>query len=153
MSVVLSSHLVADLERVCDYLIVLVASRVRVAGEVSALPASHYRLSGRRRDPGALPRWLAVKLAVVGLGAMATAGLFSLLLTWCDRLPARQPLLGLPVVRDGIFLAAAVALADSASGGSSGAASAEPARSQLGTRCLARAAGVRPASRRHSLVR
>ena len=32
VSVVLSSHLVADLERVCDYLIVLVASRVRVAG-------------------------------------------------------------------------------------------------------------------------
>ena len=31
-SVVLSSHLVADLERVCDYLIVLVASQVRIAG-------------------------------------------------------------------------------------------------------------------------
>jgi ABC-2 type transport system ATP-binding protein len=55
VSVVLSSHLVADLERVCDYLIVLVASRVRVAGEVSALLASHHRLSGRRRDTGALP--------------------------------------------------------------------------------------------------
>jgi len=54
-SVVLSSHLVADLERVCDYLVVLVASRVRVAGEVSALLASHHRLSGPRRDPGALP--------------------------------------------------------------------------------------------------
>jgi ABC-2 type transport system ATP-binding protein len=55
LSVVLSSHLVADLERVCDYLIVLVASRVRVAGEVSALLASHHRLSGPRRDPGSLP--------------------------------------------------------------------------------------------------
>ena len=54
-SVVLSSHLVADLERVCDYLVVLVASRVRVAGEVSALLASQHRLSGPRRDPGALP--------------------------------------------------------------------------------------------------
>ena len=31
-SVVLSSHLIADLERVCDYLIVLVASQVRIAG-------------------------------------------------------------------------------------------------------------------------
>ena len=51
----LSSHLVADLERVCDYLIVLVASRVRVAGEVSDLLASHHRLSGPRRDPGSLP--------------------------------------------------------------------------------------------------
>jgi len=55
VSVVLSSHLVADLERVCDYLIVLVASRVRIAGEVSALLASHHRLSGPRRDPGTLP--------------------------------------------------------------------------------------------------
>jgi ABC-2 type transport system ATP-binding protein len=54
-SVVLSSHLVADLERVCDYLVVLVASRVRVTGEVSALLASHHRLSGPRRDPGTLP--------------------------------------------------------------------------------------------------
>ena len=55
LSVVLSSHLVADLERVCDYLVVLVASRVRVAGEVSDLLASHRRLSGPRRDPGTLP--------------------------------------------------------------------------------------------------
>ena len=55
VSVVLSSHLVADLERVCDYLVVLAASRVRVAGEASALLASHHRLSGPRRDPGALP--------------------------------------------------------------------------------------------------
>ncbi len=55
VSVVLSSHLVADLERVCDYLVVLVASRVRVAGEVSDLLASHHRLSGPRRDPGTLP--------------------------------------------------------------------------------------------------
>jgi ABC-2 type transport system ATP-binding protein len=55
LSVVLSSHLVADLERVCDYLVVLVGSRIRVAGEVSALLASHHRLSGPRRDPGTLP--------------------------------------------------------------------------------------------------
>jgi len=55
VSVVLSSHLVSDLERVCDYLVVLVASRVRVAGEVSALLASHRRLSGPRRDPATLP--------------------------------------------------------------------------------------------------
>jgi len=54
-SVVLSSHLVGDLERVCDYLIVLVASRVRVAGEVSTLLAAHRRLSGPRRDPATLP--------------------------------------------------------------------------------------------------
>jgi ABC-2 type transport system ATP-binding protein len=54
-SVVLSSHLVSDLERVCDYLIVLVASRVRVAGEVEDLLATHYRVTGARRDPSDLP--------------------------------------------------------------------------------------------------
>jgi ABC-2 type transport system ATP-binding protein len=54
-SVILSSHLVSDLERVCDYLIVLVASRVRVAGEVEDLLASHYRLTGARREPADLP--------------------------------------------------------------------------------------------------
>ena len=47
VSVVLSSHLVADLERVCDYLIVLVDSRLEVAGEVDDLLASHRRLVGR----------------------------------------------------------------------------------------------------------
>jgi ABC-2 type transport system ATP-binding protein len=55
LSVVLSSHLVSDLERACDYLIVLVDSRVRVAGEVEDLLASHHRLSGPRRDPARLP--------------------------------------------------------------------------------------------------
>ena len=55
VSVVLSSHLVADLERVCDYLIVLVDSRLQVAGEVDDLLASHRRLVGPRRDPASLP--------------------------------------------------------------------------------------------------
>jgi ABC-2 type transport system ATP-binding protein len=54
-NVALSSHLIADLERVCDYLVVLAASRVQLAGEVSELLASHHRLSGPRRDPGSLP--------------------------------------------------------------------------------------------------
>jgi len=55
ISVILSSHLVADLERVCDYLIVLAASRVQIAGDVDALIASHHRLIGPRRDPASLP--------------------------------------------------------------------------------------------------
>jgi ABC-2 type transport system ATP-binding protein len=55
VSVLLSSHLIADIERVCDYLIVLTASRVRLAGETEALLASHHRLSGPRRDPRTLP--------------------------------------------------------------------------------------------------
>jgi ABC-2 type transport system ATP-binding protein len=55
LSVVLSSHLVADLERVCDYLIVLVASKVQVAGEVDRLLATHHLLTGARRHPVSLP--------------------------------------------------------------------------------------------------
>jgi ABC-2 type transport system ATP-binding protein len=55
LSVVLSSHLVADLERVCDYLVVLVDSRVQLAGEVEELLAAHHRLVGARRDAASLP--------------------------------------------------------------------------------------------------
>jgi ABC-2 type transport system ATP-binding protein len=55
LSVVLSSHLVSDLERTCDYLIVLVDSRVQVAGEVDDLLATHHRLTGPRRDPERMP--------------------------------------------------------------------------------------------------
>ncbi|MGW5718410.1 ABC transporter ATP-binding protein [Amycolatopsis sp. NPDC003865] len=55
LSVVMSSHLVNDLERVCDHLVVLVASQVRVIGEVEELLATHHRLSGPRRDVGTLP--------------------------------------------------------------------------------------------------
>jgi len=55
LTVVLSSHLVSDLERVCDYLIVLVASRVQLAGDLDTLLATHHRLTGARRDPDTLP--------------------------------------------------------------------------------------------------
>ncbi|MFD8008314.1 ABC transporter ATP-binding protein [Streptomyces mirabilis] len=58
--VVLSSHLVADLERVCDYLVVLAGSRVRLAGEVDELLATHVRITGPRRDPGTLPAGVEV---------------------------------------------------------------------------------------------
>jgi ABC-2 type transport system ATP-binding protein len=55
LSVVMSSHLVNDLERVCDHLVVLVASQVRVLGDVDTLLATHHRLSGPRRDVDTLP--------------------------------------------------------------------------------------------------
>jgi ABC-2 type transport system ATP-binding protein len=55
VTVVLSSHLVADLERVCDHLIVLSAGQVQLSGEVTHLLTSHYRLSGPYRDPRGLP--------------------------------------------------------------------------------------------------
>ena len=55
LSVVLSSHLVSDVERACDYLVVLVDSRVQVAGDIEHLLATHHRLTGPRRDPDSLP--------------------------------------------------------------------------------------------------
>ena len=54
LSVVLSSHLIADLERTCDYLVVLVDSRVQLAGDVEELLAEHRRLVGPRNG-GRLP--------------------------------------------------------------------------------------------------
>jgi ABC-2 type transport system ATP-binding protein len=44
-TVIFSSHLVADLERTCDYLIVLAASQVRLAGPVSSLLAGPAQFS------------------------------------------------------------------------------------------------------------
>jgi ABC-2 type transport system ATP-binding protein len=46
VSVLLSSHVLAELERVADYLILLSQGRVQVAGEVDALLASHRVLTG-----------------------------------------------------------------------------------------------------------
>ncbi len=55
LSVLISSHLVADLERVCDYLIVLHDSRVQICGEVDDLLTTHRLLTGPRRDTAELP--------------------------------------------------------------------------------------------------
>ena len=55
LSVLMSSHLVADLERVSDYLIVLVKSQVQLDGEVDDLLAEHYLLTGPRLEPGSAP--------------------------------------------------------------------------------------------------
>jgi ABC-2 type transport system ATP-binding protein len=41
MSVVLSSHLVSDLDRTCDWLIILTGGRVRAAGPLPGLLAAH----------------------------------------------------------------------------------------------------------------
>jgi len=48
VSVILSSHVIADLERVCDHLVLLCAGRVQVAGEIDTLLAAHRRVVGPR---------------------------------------------------------------------------------------------------------
>jgi len=55
IAVLLSSHVVSDLERVCDHVVVLVDSQVRVADDVDTLLATHHRLSGPRREADTLP--------------------------------------------------------------------------------------------------
>jgi ABC-type multidrug transport system ATPase subunit len=49
-TVLLSSHLLADLERVCDYLIVLHAAKVQLVGGVEELVAEHRQLVGPRHE-------------------------------------------------------------------------------------------------------
>ena len=46
VAVVFSSHVVAELERICDYLVVLRAGRLQVAGEIDDLRAGHRVVTG-----------------------------------------------------------------------------------------------------------
>ena len=56
VSVVLSSHVLAELERVADYLVLVSRGRVQVAGEVEDLLASHRMLTGPAAEAGRLRR-------------------------------------------------------------------------------------------------
>lgn len=46
LTVLLSSHILPELERVCDYLIVLTSGRVQLAGEIDELLSAHRLLTG-----------------------------------------------------------------------------------------------------------
>ncbi len=52
VSVLLSSHVLAELERIADYLILLSRGRVQVVGEVDDLLASHRLLTGPAAEAG-----------------------------------------------------------------------------------------------------
>jgi len=54
-TVLLSSHLLTDLERVCDYMIVLHAGRVQLTGTVEDLVAGHRQLVGPRHRDEPIP--------------------------------------------------------------------------------------------------
>ena len=56
LTVVLSSHLVTDLERVCDHLILLAGSRVQLCGDIDTLLAEHKVLVGPREDTALIER-------------------------------------------------------------------------------------------------
>ncbi len=56
LTVVMSSHLVADLERVCDHIVMLSASRVQVCGDIDDVLAEHRVLVGPNKDTSAIER-------------------------------------------------------------------------------------------------
>lgn len=60
VTVILSSHILADLERVCDHLVILSRARVQLAGPTEELVRSHRLLTGPRRDPSSVERMHSV---------------------------------------------------------------------------------------------
>ncbi len=56
VTVVLSSHILADLERVCDHLVILAHARVVLAGSTDEIISSHRLLTGARREVDELAR-------------------------------------------------------------------------------------------------
>jgi ABC-type multidrug transport system ATPase subunit len=54
LTVILSSHNLSDLERVCDHLVLLVGGRLQVVGDIERIVAVHKRLTGPRCDPESL---------------------------------------------------------------------------------------------------
>ena len=56
LTVLVSSHLIADIERVCDHLILLAGSRVQLCGDIETVLAEHRILTGPRKDTTAIAR-------------------------------------------------------------------------------------------------
>ena len=56
LTVILSSHIVAELERVCDHLVILAQARAELAGPIDEIVAGHRLLTGPRTDARAVAR-------------------------------------------------------------------------------------------------
>ena len=56
VTVILSSHIVAELERVCDHLITLTEGHPQLVGRIDEIVASHRLLTGPRSDPSSAAR-------------------------------------------------------------------------------------------------
>ena len=115
-TVVIASHVMADIERVCDDVVLLAGGRVRVEGQVESLLESHRVLMGPRRPIGAIRgvrtivrerhsgRQLTLLVEVDGpildpSWSVERVGLEELLLAYIspDRLQPRQPPEGVPL--------------------------------------------------------
>lgn len=80
-AVLFSSHAVAELERICDYLIVLRGGRVRLEGDIDELRAGHRVVSGPMGWPDSTSAVVVTStvvggrtIALVRTGPSATAG-------------------------------------------------------------------------------
>jgi ABC-2 type transport system ATP-binding protein len=83
LTVVIASHVISELERLCDYLIVLAGGRLQLAGPVDDLVAAHHLLTVPRSVPDAgLPGTVisrtdsdrhSTALVAAGLGELAEA--------------------------------------------------------------------------------
>ena len=56
LTIMLSSHLLGDIERVCDHMILLTESRVQLCGDIATVLAEHRILVGPRNDTTAIAR-------------------------------------------------------------------------------------------------
>jgi ABC-2 type transport system ATP-binding protein len=56
LTVLLSSHLVNDIERVCDHIVLLAAARPQLCGDIDDILGAHKVLVGPRRDTAVLER-------------------------------------------------------------------------------------------------
>jgi ABC-2 type transport system ATP-binding protein len=56
LTVVLSSHIVTDLERVCDHIVILSQGRTQLVASIDDVVASHRLLTGPRTDPDTVAR-------------------------------------------------------------------------------------------------
>jgi ABC-2 type transport system ATP-binding protein len=74
VAVLFSSHVIAELERICDYLIVLSAGRVRIAGDIDELRTGHRVVTG----PLDWPQRTAVNVISAANTAGRTAALVRL---------------------------------------------------------------------------
>jgi ABC-2 type transport system ATP-binding protein len=56
LTVILSSHIVAELERVCDHLVILAQAHAELAGPIDEIVAGHRLLTGPRTEAVAVAR-------------------------------------------------------------------------------------------------
>jgi ABC-2 type transport system ATP-binding protein len=93
LSVVFSSHVLSELERVANYLIVLSGGRVQVAGPVDSLLDGHRALIGPADDAGRLAEQVPViTMSRAGRQAQALARTTTAPAGWDDRLVTMEEL-------------------------------------------------------------